>query len=93
VRIGQIDDGKRASAGVARARPRYGTLQQLHEDMRPGVGEEGRQAEARLSECDQREPGRERRPRAAEVRDPAHQAGTGVGPNTRANASASGRPS
>jgi len=93
VKVGQIDQRERAPAGVAGTRSRHGALQELDEDVRPGVGEKGGQAEPRLSQRDQGEPDRERRPGAAQMRDPAHHAGTGIGPDTGANASASGRPS
>ncbi|PYP48634.1 MAG: hypothetical protein DMD42_00735 [Gemmatimonadetes bacterium] len=79
VRIGQIDERQRATAGVARPRPRDRALQQLHQHVRPRIREQCRQAESRLSERHQREPDRERGARAAEMRHPAHHAGTGVG--------------
>jgi hypothetical protein len=94
VGIGEVDECEQASRRISRPRPRHRALQNLHEQMRSHIGKQHRQAEARLAQHDQDDPDSERGSRTAEMRDPAHHAGTtAAGRGAGTNASASGRPS
>src|SRR4029077_5839865 len=95
VRIGKRDERERTPHRVARPGPGPHALEDLDDDMQPGVRHEPREPEMGLAERRERQADAERYAGAAEMRDPAHQAtrGAGAGPATFTKASESGRPS
>ena len=91
--IGETDQGQGTAAGIARPRAGDRALEDLHQQVRPRVGEQGGRAGPPVAQRDERDTGAERHPRAAQVGEPAHHTGTTAGPGTGTKASISGRPS